>query len=122
PEEEDALEEVSQQFLDYRTEAAAKSYRRVQEIRGLMDNYRDRAQLFLGGATMITADMVDYVASDMKVFGAGILLFIVLALAFIFRQFRWVVLPLASCALAVVIMLGWLSWIDWRLTVISSNF
>lgn len=122
PQEEIELEEVSQRFLDYRTEAAAKSYQRVQKIRGLMDNYRDRAELFLGGATMITADMVDYVASDMKVFGAGILLFIVLALAFIFRQLRWVVLPLGSCALAVVIMLGWLSWIDWRLTVISSNF
>ena len=30
-------------------------------------------------------------------------------------------LPLVNCALCLVIMLG-LSWLDWRLTVISSNF
>jgi hypothetical protein len=120
--EEAELERVSKDFLDYRTKTAAESYQRVQDIRALMTEYEDKAELFLGGATMITADMVDYVASDMKVFGAGILLFIVLALVVIFRQLRWVVLPLLSCALAVVIMLGWLSWVDWRLTVISSNF
>jgi len=122
PAEEVELDRVSKEFLDYRTKTAAENYQRVQDIRALMTAYDDRAELFLGGATMITADMVDYVASDMKVFGTGILLFIILALIVIFRQLRWVVLPLLSCALAVVIMLGWLSWIDWRLTVISSNF
>ena len=40
----------------------------------------------------------------------------------IFRQTRWVVLPLVTCGFSIVMMLGWLSWIDWRLTVISSNF
>lgn len=120
--EEAELARVSKEFLDYRTTTAAENYQRVQDIRALMKEYDDRAELFLGGATMITADMVDYVASDMKVFGAGILLFIILALVIIFRQLRWVVLPLLSCALSVVIMLGWLSWVDWRLTVISSNF
>lgn len=122
PQEEAELIRVSQAFLDYRTQASVQNHQRVQTIRALMDNYRDRAELFLGGATMITADMVDYVASDMEVFGAGIVLFIIVALAVIFRQLRWVVLPLSACTLAVVIMLGGLSWVDWRLTVISSNF
>ena len=109
------LETVSREFREYRTESEAESYQRVQEVRSLLDKYRDKAQLFLGGPDMITADMVDYVAN-------GVVLFIVLALAIIFRQLRWVVLPMASCTLAVVLMLGWLGWVDWRLTVISSNF
>ncbi len=50
------------------------------------------------------------------------MLFIIATLAVIFRQLRWVVLPLITCVLAVEIILGYLSWIDWRLTVISSNF
>ena len=79
-------------------------------------------RLFLGGPSMITADMVDFIKSDLKVFGAGILLFIIATLAVIFRQLRWVVLPLVTCVLSVEIILGYLSWIDWRLTVISSNF
>ncbi len=116
------LASISQEFLDYRTERALVEKARVKAVRALMDNYRGRAQIFLGGPSMITADMVDFIRSDLEVFGAGITLFIVLTLALIFRQLRWVVLPLATCAFAIVMMLGWLSWIDWRLTVISSNF
>ncbi|MDB4262727.1 MMPL family transporter, partial [Porticoccaceae bacterium] len=52
----------------------------------------------------------------------GILLFIIATLALIFRQIRWVVLPLATCTFCLITILGFLSWIDWRLTVISSNF
>lgn len=116
------LEAISQEFLDYRTERAAVEKARVNAVRALMDNYRDRAQIFLGGPSMITADMVDFIRSDLEVFGAGITLFIVITLAVIFRQIRWVMLPLATCGFSIVMMLGWLSWIDWRLTVISSNF
>ena len=113
---------VSRQFLDYRTEKAAIDHQRVAEVRELMDGYRDRATIFLGGADMITADMIDFIKSDLVIFGTGILLFIIATLALIFRQLRWVVLPLATCAICLVMILGFLSWIDWRLTVISSNF
>ena len=113
---------VSQQFLDYRTEKSAIDHQRVAEVRELMDGYRDRATIFLGGADMITADMIDFIKSDLVIFGTGILLFIIATLALIFRQLRWVVLPLATCAICLVMILGFLSWIDWRLTVISSNF
>ena len=121
-EQETELNLISQQFLDYRTEKAAIDHQRVAEVRQLMDSYRDRATIFLGGADMITADMVDFIKSDLVVFGTGILLFIIATLALIFRQLRWVVLPLATCAICLVMILGFLSWIDWRLTVISSNF
>ncbi len=116
------LATISQAFLDYRTERAVVEKARVMAVRALMDNYRGRAQIFLGGPSMITADMVDFIRSDLEVFGAGITLFIILTLAVIFRQLRWVMLPLATCGFAIIMMLGWLSWIDWRLTVISSNF
>jgi predicted RND superfamily exporter protein len=122
PEQEIELQTVSQQFLDYRTAKAAEDHQRVAEVRSLMDNYRDRATIFLGGPDMITADMVDFIKSDLIIFGSGILLFVIATLLLIFRKLRWVVLPLATCALCLVIILGFLSWIDWRLTVISSNF
>ena len=122
PAQEEELAAVTQQFLDYRTEKAAQDHQRVAEVRTLMDSYRDRATIFLGGPDMITADMVDFIKSDLVIFGTGILLFIVATLALIFRQLRFVILPLATCALCLTIILGFLSWIDWRLTVISSNF
>lgn len=121
-EEKIELEKVSKEFLDYRTAQAAKDHQRVDTVRQVMDKYRDDAQLFLGGVSMITSDMITYIKNDLVVFGIAILLFIVVMLAFIFRQLRYIVLPLATCIMSVLLMLGWISWIDWRLTVISSNF
>ncbi len=122
PQEQQELDRVSQEFLDYRTARAAVEHRRVQEVRAVLDKYRDKAELFLGGPSMVTADMIDFIKSDLRIFGIGIILFIIATLAVIFRQVRWVFLPLLVCVLSVTMVLGWLSWIDWRLTVISSNF
>ncbi|MEJ6706422.1 MAG: MMPL family transporter [Porticoccus sp.] len=122
PEEVIELDNVSKEFLDYRTLRATEEHKRVAEIREKMSRFKGKAQVFLGGPSMITADMVDFIRSDLNIFGTGILLFIIATLAIIFRQIRWVVLPLITCVLSVEIILGYLSWIDWRLTVISSNF
>jgi hypothetical protein len=120
--EQQELEQVSAEFLEYRTVKAAEDHQRVMDVRAIADKYRDNAEIFLGGVTMITADMIDFIRSDLVVFGLGVVLFIIVTLAVIFRQLRFVVLPLGTCLLAVVMMLGFLSWVDWRLTVISHNF
>lgn len=120
--EQQELLQVSAEFLDYRTKTAAQDAARVEIVREIAAKYRDRAQIFLGGVSMITTDMIAYIKSDLVVFGSALLAFIVFMLAFLFRQWRFVVLPLAVCLMSVTLMLGWLSWIDWRLTVISSNF
>ena len=116
------LETISAEFLDYRTAKTAEDHQRVAQVRKLMDQYRDRATIYLGGPDMITADMIDFIKSDLAIFGIGILLFMLATLAFIFRAVRWVILPVVTCAICLTIVLGFLSWIDWRLTVISSNF
>jgi uncharacterized protein len=120
--EEIELKQVVAEFLAYRTAVAADDSARVEIVRGIAKRYQDRAQIFLGGVTMITSDMVTYIKSDLVVFGAALLGFIVFMLVILFRQWRFVVLPLAACLLSVILMVGWLSWIDWRMTVISSNF
>ena len=121
-EQKSQLDAVSLEFLNHRTAKASEDHERVDAVRGLINGYRGQATIFLGGPDMITADMIDFIKSDLQVFGAGILLFIIATLALIFRQVRWVVLPLLTCGLCLTIILGFLSWIDWRLTVISSNF
>ena len=121
-EQSDQLEEISKRFLDYRTDKAESDRQRVADIRALISDYKNHATIYLGGPDMITADMIDFIKSDLVVFGTGILIFIIFTLAVIFRQLRFVVLPLVTCALCIVSILGFLSWIDWRLTVISSNF
>lgn len=116
------LDKLSDAFLKYRTAAEASAHRRVAEVRSVVAKYRDNAQIFVGGITMITADMVSFIRSDLVVFGGAVLLFMMVTLAFIFRSWRLVLLPMAVSITAVVMMLGFISWLDWRLTVISSNF
>ncbi|WP_323845230.1 efflux RND transporter permease subunit [Microbulbifer magnicolonia] len=116
------LEEVSQVYLQHRTAQEHRSRARVEQVREILAGYKGEAELFLGGVSMITADMISFIQSDLVVFGAGILLFIIATLLIIFRQVRWVLLPLATCVTTAVMMLGLLSWMDWRLTVISANF
>ncbi|MBB3169284.1 efflux RND transporter permease subunit [Simiduia aestuariiviva] len=116
------LEAVSAEFLAYRTAESERAAARVAQVREIVSHYKDEAQIFLGGVTMITADMIAFIKSDLVVFGSAILLFILVLMAIIFRNWVFVVLPLMTAVGAVLAMLGWLSWIDWRLTVISSNF
>lgn len=122
PAETAELEKVSAEFLAYRTAAAVRDGQRVEIVRAIVAKYQDKAQIFLGGVSMITTDMITYIKSDLVIFGGALIIFIIAVLAFLFRQWRFVILPLAACLMSVIYMLGWLSWIDWRMTVISSNF
>ena len=71
---------------------------------------------------MIADDMMGFIKSDIVVFGIGVFIFIILTLWFIFRNIKWVIMPLLGCATSVIIMIGLLGLIGWKVTVISSNF
>jgi len=115
-------EEVKKEYLAHRTDSDARSRQRVEEIRNVVDKYRPYAQVFVGGVSMIAADMIAFIQSDLVVFGVAVVLFMIAVLAIIFRSIKFVVIPMLSCLTAVGMMLGFVSWMDWRLTVISSNF
>ncbi|MFT7403285.1 efflux RND transporter permease subunit [Zhongshania sp.] len=109
-------------FADYTGVVHERQAELVAQARVIVNDYRGDATVFLGGVPMIAVDMIAFVKSDLRVFGSGILLFIVVLLVAIFRSWRWMLLPLSTCVLTVVFMLGLLSFLDWRLTVISANF
>ena len=71
---------------------------------------------------MIADDMMSFIKSDIVVFGIGVFIFIILTLWLIFRNIKWVIIPLLGCLTSVVIMVGLLGLIGWKVTVISSNF
>ncbi len=121
-EEAAELARVSEEFLAYRTQADRESRERVQAVRDTVAKYDAEAQIFVGGVSMIAADMIRFIQSDLVVFGIAVLLFMLGILAVIFRRWHFVVIPMVVCLTSVTIMLGLVSWLDWRLTVISSNF
>jgi predicted RND superfamily exporter protein len=120
--EDTELATLETTFADYTGEVHERQAELVAQARVIVNDYRGDAIVFLGGVPMIAVDMIAFVKSDLRVFGSGILLFIVVLLVAIFRSWRWMLLPLSTCVLTVVFMLGLLSFLDWRLTVISANF
>ncbi len=116
------LQAVEQAYKQRSGEILAAHSKLVEQVRSVVAGYTDDARLFVGGVPMIAADMVSFVRSDLVTFGGAILLIMLLVLAAIFRRARWVVIPLATCGATVVVMLGLLGYLDWRMTVISSNF
>ncbi|MEG3592159.1 MAG: MMPL family transporter [Pseudomonadota bacterium] len=116
------LEKATSAFSEYSALVAQNQKKDISDVRHIMNEHRANANMFLGGIPMITSDMIDYIDSDLKVFGAGVFIFLLLMLITIYRSVRWVALPLLGCSLAVVMMIGMLGFLDWRVTVISSNF
>ena len=94
----------------------------IAAIRQILKPHREYAELRLGGVPMIVADMIDLIKQDVVVFGAGILFFLIVLLTYIFRQIRWVLVSMLCCLLSVLVMTGLLGLMQWRVTVVSSNF
>ena len=95
----------------------------IREIRKVQSSYsNDRYEIRLGGIPMITDDMITFIKNDLINFGFGVLLFILITLVIIFRKFIWVAAPIVNCLYAVLFMIGLLGYLDWKVTVISSNF
>ncbi len=110
------------EYEDYKNLYNKRNHQNISEIRDIINKYGDNAKIHLGGIPMITDDMMSFIKNDIVVFGFGVLFFIIFTLWFIFRNFKWVLMPLAGCATSVVIMIGLLGLIGWKVTVISSNF
>jgi len=116
------FKKILKKYDSYKKEYNKKNHKNINEIRAIIDKYRDAAKIHLGGIPMIADDMMTYIKNDIIVFGAGVFLFIVCTLWFVFRSLLWVFIPLLSCFFSVLIMVGLLGLVGWKVTVISSNF
>jgi hypothetical protein len=110
------------EFENYKNLAKKKNHQNILEIRELIKNYKSIGKIHLGGIPMIADDMMSFIKNDIIIFGAGVFLFIVATLWFVFRKLLWIIVPLSSCFFAVTIMTGLLGLLGWKVTVISSNF
>ena len=116
--EEKSKEEVE----DYKDRIKKQNHENILEIRQVIKSYGDVGKIYLGGIPMIADDMMTFIKSDIVVFGLGVLLFIIVTLWFVFRKLIWIIVPISSCLFSVVIMMGLLGILGWKVTVISSNF
>lgn len=116
------LPEIERQYTDAKTADARQLHQDIVAIRGILDSYRSNATIYLGGVPMIADDLVTFVRSDLVTFGAAIGLFIVAALAYLFRKIRYILIPLSCGVVIAFCVIGLLGLVEWPVTVISSNF
>ncbi len=117
------IENISKREIDeYRDEIKKQNHKNILEIRDVIKSYDDIGKIYLGGIPMIADDMMTFIKSDIIVFGLGVLLFIIVTLWFVFKKIIWIIVPISSCFFSVIIMMGLLGLLGWKVTVISSNF
>jgi len=106
----------------YKDKIKKENHENIIEIREVIKSYKSIGKIHLGGIPMIADDMMTFIKNDIIVFGAGVLLFIILTLWYVFRRIIWIIVPISSCFFSVLIMMGLLGLMGWKVTVISSNF
>ncbi len=119
---EDIANKSKEEVEQIKDQIKKQNHQNILEIRQVIQSYGDVGKIYLGGIPMIADDMMTFIKSDIIVFGLGVLLFIIATLWFVFRNLLWIVVPISSCLFSVIIMMGLLGLLGWKVTVISSNF
>ena len=121
-EEEKELKKILVEYDKRKGNLKKINHQNIVAIREIIKEFSDTGEIHLGGVPMIADDMIEFIKSDLVNFGVGVFLFIIITLIVVFRELRWVALPLLNCFYAVLIMIGVLGFVNWDVTVISSNF
>ena len=121
-EEKNSYKKFIKEYDEYKNLYNIRNRQNIKEIRDVISKYGENAKIHLGGIPMIADDMMSFIKNDIIVFGIGVFIFMIFTLWLIFKNIKWVIIPLTGCLTSVVVMIGLLGLIGWKVTVISSNF
>jgi len=112
------------QLKKYRDVLRVQNHQLIVDIRAIKKDFESnhKAILHLGGASMIADDMVEFVKSDLSIFGYVIIGLLIVILYILFKEIRWVIIPLFICGVSIIITGGLFGLFGWEITIISSNF
>ena len=116
------LNQINERISELNNQESEFSKLLISEIRGTLNKYKDEATIYLGGPSMIATDMMEYIESDLIIFGSAVALIFALMLYLFFGSIWLVILPLLNAFLATFITAGFLGYMDWKISVVSSNF
>ncbi len=116
------LQSINQRISSLNDNESKFNSNLVQEIRNILGFYKNEATLYLGGPAMITSDMMDYIKSDLVVFGSAVALVFAFMLYLFFGNIWFVILPILNAFFTTFVTAGFLGFMDWKISVVSSNF
>lgn len=112
---------LTKKIKQYRDIQRDKNHLFIQNVRFIIAKY-NKGDMFLGGVNMIADDIITYIKSDLSIYGTALLTLLVFVLWIIFRELRWIFIPILICVSSIIATTGLLGLFGWEVTVISSNF
>jgi len=119
---QDDLDSINKRISELNDNESNFNSSLVSEIRSILDLHRNNATLYLGGPAMITSDMMEYIRSDLVVFGIAVASVFAIMLFLFFGNIWFVILPISNAFLTTLVTAGFLGYMDWKISVVSSNF
>ena len=116
------LLEVNHKIDEENSKIQEKEKKIVSEIRSLIKKNDDFGILYLGGPAMIANDMIDFIKSDLSLFGLLVFIIFGFLLFLFFRDIKLSLIPLINAALVIYTTSSILGFADWKISVVSSNF
>ena len=119
---QDELNSINERISEINNQESDFNKLLISNIRDTLEKYKDDATIYLGGPSMIASDMMEYIESDLMIFGTAVALIFALMLYLFFGSIWQVILPLINAFLTTFITAGFLGYMDWKISVVSSNF
>ena len=119
---QDDLDSINKRISELNDNESNFNSSLVSDIRSILDLHRNNATLYLGGPAMITSDMMEYIRSDLVVFGVAVASVFAIMLFLFFGNILSVILPISNAFLTTFVTAGFLGYMDWKISVVSSNF
>ena len=119
---QDELNSINERISEINNQESDFNKLLISNIRDTLEKYKDDATIYLGGPSMIATDMMEFIESDLMIFGTAVALIFALMLYLFFGSIWQVILPLINAFLTTFITAGFLGYMDWKISVVSSNF
>ncbi|MBL6621420.1 MAG: MMPL family transporter [Rickettsiales bacterium] len=120
--EKSELAEISLKIKKINRQTRKEQDNIIKEIREILANHKDNNQIYLGGLPMIVSDSIEYIKSDIKIFGLAIIMVICSISFLLFKNLRFVIIPLFCAAIVIISLSGYLGYSNWPITTVSANF
>ncbi len=116
------LAQLNQRYLDLKEQEKSSQADLIDQVRRIRDSLPLNVKSYIGGVPMVASDIIAFVRGDMSKLGFAVLGLMVLALWMFFRRLRWVLIPIGTTFVTLLLMIGLLGFLNQSVTAISSNF
>lgn len=115
--------QIQDELESYQERLKIQNKERLNAIRAVIAKYEAQTNgLYLGGVSMIADDMISYIKADLLVYGVSLTLLLSLVLWLFFRKISLVLFTLFVCVLSLGTASGIFALLNFKITVISSNY